>query len=583
MDIDELPRIKSLPPLLANQIAAGEVIENPASVIKELVENAIDASANHIEISLIQGGLEKMTVRDNGCGILADDLPLALTRHATSKLANPTDLFAINSMGFRGEALASIAAVSKLTITSRPKHQEQAWSLRWLDPHTDALCVPAAHPFGTSVTVAELFYNTPVRRKFLRSARTELLAIETIIKRLALAHPNIAFKLKHNDKLLLDLACCMNISQKEQRLTKLLSSTFLKQSHYIDITHHGLTLEGYFSSLNFHRNQHDWIFWSVNQRPVRDKLLLHAFKQVYANDLPPDRYPSCVLNISLDPKLIDVNIHPTKHEIRFRDSRLVHDFIVKALTEVLHATNTLAETSDLAFTDISDLKLEKDVDNLALIPQPNPVLLFNNEEILTAKPAITALKPTLTPSARIESSLATLRTSVKPTIILHQHYLWLFTNLVHVINLKKAVPWLLKKWMISKSNNESKSLLFPLRIHLIESPIIALEHWQALLSQFNIVATVIDAKLLLINQLPEVFRLLDLNQGLIHLFKASSLPDSENCLNQLCEYVDLSLFKQPQTADDLWNKLQAYSDLPRDILWEDKEQSIYQYLFNGQD
>lgn len=582
MNIANVPRIKYLPPLLANQIAAGEVIEHPASVIKELVENAIDAKANHIEISLIHGGLEKMTVRDNGCGIIADDLPLALTRHATSKLTQPKDLFAIRSMGFRGEALASIAAVSKLTITSRPQAQEQAWSLRWHNPNTEPECLPAAHPFGTSVAVAELFYNTPVRRKFLRSERTELLAIETSIKRLALAHPEIAFKLKHNDKLLLDLACCTNTSQKEQRIAKLLSSAFLKQAHYIDINHHGLIIKGYFSSLNFHRNQHDWIFWSVNQRPVRDKLLLHAFKQVYANHLPPDRYPSCVLNLSLDPQHIDVNIHPTKHEIRFRDSRLVHDFTVKALTEALHPTQHLPENIALEVTDISELQLEKELDNVSELRLPKHSSTSNNSD--TINPTIASvLNTTKIPSSLAEPTLSTLTATSKPTIILHQHYLWIFASLVNIIDLNKAVPWLLKKIMAKESNHDSKPLLFPIRIHLNAPPAIALEQWQMKLGELNLVTTVIDTDLLLINQLPETFRMLDLNQGLNHLFQASLLSDKENCLNILCKYVDSSVFRQPPAAYDLWKKLQAYPDLPRDILWEEKESSIYQYLFNDQD
>lgn len=573
-------RIKHLSPLLANQIAAGEVIEYPASVIKELVENAIDSGASNIDISLIHGGLEKMTVRDNGCGIVADDLPLALTRHATSKLTQPNDLFAIRSMGFRGEALASIAAVSKLTITSRPQQQEQAWSLRWYDPNTEPECLPAAHPFGTSVTVAELFYNTPVRRKFLRSARTELLAIETSIKRLALAHSDIAFKLKHNDKILLDLACCMNTSQKEQRLAKLLNSAFLKQSIHIHVSHHELTLEGYFSSFSFHRNQHDWIFWSVNQRPVRDKLLLHAFKQVYADYLPPDRYPTCVLNLSLDPHYIDVNVHPTKHEIRFRDSRLVHDFIVKALSEALHTTNTQSENTSLAFTDISDLKPEKDFDNDALIQQHKSQLTPSCANILTTNPVAAAPGIVKIPSSREEQILTARTATPKSTIILHQHYLWCFANLVSVIDLNKAVTWLLKR-VITESQHESKSLLFPLRIHLNESPAIALEHWQPLLLQLNMVTTVLDTKLLIINQLPETFKMLDLNQGLIDLFNTTFLPDSGDCLNKLCEHVDLAVFRSPQVAEDLWKKLQAYPDLPQDILWQEKEKSIYQY-FMGQ-
>lgn len=587
----DIPRIKCLPQLLANQIAAGEVIEHPASVVKELLENAIDAGATDIEVSLVQGGLEKIIIRDNGCGILADDLPLALTRHATSKLDKPTDLFAIKSMGFRGEALASIAAVAKLTLTSRPKTQDEAWSLRWLNPAEAPECLPAAHPFGTSVTVSELFYNTPVRRKFLRSERTELLAIETSIKRLALAHPHIRFSLKHNDKVLLQLASAQTQIQRAQRVSQLLSAAFLQQAIYIDIHHQGLHLEGWLSTHTFHRNQHDWIYWSVNQRPVRDKVLLHAFKQVYAYSLPPDRYPACILSLNLDPHLVDVNIHPTKHEVRFRESRLIHDFIVQALTAALapeEDTETTHEHTETTFSatipEYESIQAnEPTVNNIAPVYDAMVDTAFNaamNTPIAkTTHPSAT--RPTPKQIELQRQALQPLPRTPTERIVLHTHYVWLFHDTplnqnksVTVIDIPKAIAWL-----VANDTQHSKTLLFPIRVSLAELPVIALSDWQVKLSTLGIQTTLVSSKILLVNILPELLHVIDMQQALQHVFRAPTLLDNTECIDIFCQYVELAAFQSSTATVNLYNNLNRFKSLPRELMWQGEADRLYDKLF----
>ena len=570
----DIPRIKCLPPLLANQIAAGEVIERPASVVKELLENAIDSGATDIEVSLIQGGLEKITVRDNGCGILAEDLPLALTRHATSKLNEPKDLFHIRSMGFRGEALASIAAVAKLTLTSRPKTQEQAWSLRWLIPDEAPQCLPASHPFGTSVTVAELFYNTPVRRQFLRSERTELLTIEAAMKRLALAHTNISFKLKHHDKIILHATGAHTPAQRQQRLAKLLSTPFLSQAIYVDIHHQGLHLEGWLSAPSFHRNQHDWIYWAVNQRPVRDKLLLHAFKQVYAYHLPPDRYPACALNLTLAPEHVDVNIHPTKHEVRFRDSRLVHDFIVQALTEAITPTSAELSTENPASTP-------HPIDALTAFASPQTPLDISHAELkahMTSMAIDTAYTPAAGTSyspkiraANVSQQLAQQRpgpNDAMPAFVLHQQHVWIFDTHLYIIAIEKAFRWLMQHALSSTNPDTIKPLLFPTRIQLRDKPKLDLMQWQAFLESIQIHISLIHENIFLINAMPSHLHRIDIAAAMSALMAMPQLPDTDLAIGLLCQHIHFASFGAPQHAHALWQQCLETKSMPSDIMWQ---------------
>lgn len=332
-----MTRIHLLSPQLANQIAAGEVVERPASVVKELLENSLDSGADRIELDIEQGGVKLIRLRDNGCGIAREDLPLALSRHATSKIGALEDLEAVGSLGFRGEALASISSVSRLTLTSRPVDQESAWAVSAQGRDMRADVIPAAHPVGTTVEVRDLFFNTPARRKFLKTEKTEFRHLEEVVKRLALSRYQTGFTLRHNGKLVHQLRSTDTEAGREQRLVQLLGKAFVAESVALDVVAEasGLRLWGWMGLPTFSRAQPDQQYFFVNGRVIRDKVVTHAVRQAYQDVLYHGRHPAYVLYLELDPALVDVNVHPTKHEVRFRESRLVHDFIFRTLHRVI--------------------------------------------------------------------------------------------------------------------------------------------------------------------------------------------------------------------------------------------------------
>jgi DNA mismatch repair protein MutL len=326
--------IRILPSQLVDQIAAGEVVERPAAVVKELVENALDAGATRIDLEIEAGGTRLVRVTDNGCGIARDELGLALSRHATSKIASLDDLESLRTLGFRGEALPSIASVARLKLTSRLPSESHGWSIA-CDGGEIGAERPAPHAGGTCVEVRDLFYNTPARRKFLRTERTEFAHLDTVIKNLALARSDVEFSLKHNDRRWLHLPVAVGREQQEGRIAQLCGDEFLEHARYFEREIEGLHLSGWLAAPTFSRPQADLQFTFVNGRFVRDKLLRHAVRQGYADVLFQSRQPAYVLFVSLDPKRVDVNAHPAKLEIRFRDSRLVHDFVFRTVEAVL--------------------------------------------------------------------------------------------------------------------------------------------------------------------------------------------------------------------------------------------------------
>ncbi|MED5442011.1 MULTISPECIES: DNA mismatch repair endonuclease MutL [Thalassolituus] len=330
-----MSRIHLLSPRLANQIAAGEVVERPANIIKELVENSLDAGAQHIDVDAEQGGIKLLRVRDDGHGIGKDDLPLSLSRHATSKITTLDDLEAVGTMGFRGEALASISSVSRLTLTSREKGSDEAWQVKAEGRDMQAEVSPAAHPTGTTVEARDLFFNTPARRKFLRTEKTEFSHLEDTLKKLALSRYDVAFTLRHNNRVIHSLRPAARTIDREKRVATLLNPQFMDNAVHIETEGAGLTIEGWVGLPTFSRSQGDMQYFFVNGRAVRDKLVVHAIKQAYRDVLYHGRHPAFVLYLWLDPKLVDVNVHPTKHEVRFRDGRLVHDFIFRSLHRAL--------------------------------------------------------------------------------------------------------------------------------------------------------------------------------------------------------------------------------------------------------
>ncbi len=333
--MSEAARIQLLSPRLANQIAAGEVVERPASVIKELLENSLDSGATRIEVDVEQGGVKLLRVRDDGCGIPADDLPLALARHATSKIRDLEDLERVMSLGFRGEALASISSVSRLTLTSRTADAAEAWQVETEGRDMEARVQPAAHPVGTSVEVRDLFFNTPARRKFLRTEKTEFDHLQEVIKRLALARFDVAFHLRHNGKVILALHPANDPASRGRRVASVCGPAFLEQALPVEIERNGLHLWGWVGLPTFSRSQADLQYFYVNGRMVRDKLVAHAVRQAYRDVLFNGRHPTFVLFLDVDPAVVDVNVHPTKHEVRFRDNRMVHDFLYGTLHRAL--------------------------------------------------------------------------------------------------------------------------------------------------------------------------------------------------------------------------------------------------------
>jgi DNA mismatch repair protein MutL len=329
-----MPGIKILSPQLANQIAAGEVVERPASVLKELVENSLDAGATRIDIDVEQGGVKLIKIRDDGHGIPEHQLALALSRHATSKIDNLEDLEAVATLGFRGEALASIASVSRLTLTSN-SGDSSGWKAVSEGRDMAVELQPAAHPQGTSVEVRDLFFNTPARRKFLRTEATEYNRIDDSIKKLALSRMEVSFSLRHNQRAQLNLRPANSQAEQEKRVADICGPAFMKEALYVDNDRTGIRLWGWMGLPTFSRSQTDLQHFFVNGRAIRDKVVSHAVRQAYQDVLYHGRHPAFVLFLEIEPADVDVNVHPTKHEVRFRDSRSIHGFVYSTLNRAL--------------------------------------------------------------------------------------------------------------------------------------------------------------------------------------------------------------------------------------------------------
>jgi DNA mismatch repair protein MutL len=370
-------RIVQLSTAIANQIAAGEVIERPASVVKELLENSLDAGASAIDIETNYGGLNQIKISDNGFGIMAEDLSLAVAAHATSKITTLDDLYAIRSMGFRGEALASIASIAKLSISSKTKEQEHAMMLT--TQGAKQAISPCARSVGTTIEVCDLFFNAPVRKRFLKSERLEFQAIEGVVKRFALSAPHIAISLHHNSKHIFSLPSALNEQTRKVRMTKIFGSSFVEHAVFLDVDQGGMRLCGWVSGVGHQRSQNDrqWVY--INQRMVKDKLINHALKQAYDGLLHPGRFPSCLLYFTINTDEVDVNVHPTKHEVRFQQPRLVHDFFIAQLTKALK-------------TQVPDLTELPEQYNSLCEPQPQfkkaelRRVDFNSQAVRTASP-----------------------------------------------------------------------------------------------------------------------------------------------------------------------------------------------------
>ena len=377
-----MSQIKLLSPRLANQIAAGEVVERPASVIKELVENSMDAGATRIDVDIEAGGVKLMRVRDNGGGIEQDDMPLALSRHATSKIIELEDLENVGTLGFRGEALASISSVSRLTMVSNTEEKSAGWKAQSEGRDMEVEVSPSPHPKGTTAEVRDLFFNTPARRKFLRTEKTEFGHLEEVIKRQSLSRFDVGFYLHHNGKAIHALKPCSSQLERERRVASVCGPAFMQHALHIDTEAAGLRLWGWVALPTFSRSQSDLQHFFVNGRVIRDKLVSHAVRQAYRDVLFHGRHPAFVLYLELDPSMVDVNVHPTKHEVRFRDGRTVHDFLFRSLHRLLadirpedQLASTMMNTVQAPATGISGGEFQQQ-ETIALRPagvdRPSP-------------------------------------------------------------------------------------------------------------------------------------------------------------------------------------------------------------------
>lgn len=330
-----MARILKLSNHLANQIAAGEVVERPASVLKELLENSLDAGGNQIDIKIKRGGIGLIQVQDNGIGICKDDLELALSQHATSKIFTLEDLEQVNSFGFRGEALASISSVSRFELTSKIKEAEYGWTIRKEGRDFTPELIPAPHPIGTCIEVRDLFFNTPARLKFLKSEKTELGYLEELFKRIALSHFEVAFSFQEGLRNPKRFPVCKELESRARRIALLCGNQFIDNAITIEAESNGLKLTGWLGTSESLRAQADLQYFYVNGRIIKDKVVNHAIKQAYEAYCLPGKFPAYLLYLELDPKALDINVHPTKHEVRFREARIVHAFLSYSITDAL--------------------------------------------------------------------------------------------------------------------------------------------------------------------------------------------------------------------------------------------------------
>jgi len=353
-----------MPVQLVNQIAAGEVVERPASVVKELLENSLDAGATKISIDIEKGGTKLIRITDNGHGIHKDDLVLSLSPHATSKIHNIDDLEQVTSLGFRGEALPSIASVSQLQLTSCYKGGDETWQLSMNNSQASEL-VPAANKPGTTIEVRDLFFNIPARRKFLRTEKTEFSHLDDVVKRISLSRFDVDISLRHNQRVVKVLRAANNRLEQEKRVAEILGPAFIEQAVHMDFDYEGLRLWGWIAQPTFSRSQADMQYFYVNGRVVKDRLVTHAIRQAYSDVLFHGRHPAYVLFFECDPVMVDVNAHPGKHEVRFRQSRQIHDFLFRAIHKSL-AEVAVAETSSHDYQHFSNAAVtEPDSSNAA--------------------------------------------------------------------------------------------------------------------------------------------------------------------------------------------------------------------------
>ncbi|MCU7866109.1 MAG: DNA mismatch repair endonuclease MutL [Candidatus Thiodiazotropha sp. (ex Lucinoma borealis)] len=502
--------IRTLSPQLINQIAAGEVVERPASVVKELVENSLDAGARHIEIEIEQGGIKLIRVRDDGVGIAKHELAMALSRHATSKVSQFKDLESLQSMGFRGEALPSISSVSRLRLISHHQEAQEAWEITGDGTDTTFQAKPAAHPQGTSVEIRDLFFNTPARRKFLRTEKTEFNHINSLIQRLALVQFDVGFTLQHNRRPLFSLPPCDDQIERERRIVQLLGATFLDQALTVDEQAGDLLLSGWVARPSFSRSQADMQYFYVNRRMVRDKLVTHAVRQGYQDVLYHGRHPAYVLFLGMDPRKVDVNVHPTKHEVRFRDSRSVHDFIYRGLHHVLAETRpqAVSESVEPAGLSKESTTNQSEQQNGYRVPRQQGIDWRLAERPAAYRAGFVAQQPVDTPVEMPQSEqlppLGFALAQLHGIYILAQNQSGLVLVDMHAAH--ERITYERFKQTHSGSGIISQPLLVPVRVAVSSSEADLVEMFQSFLNQIGIEVSRLGHDTLAIRTIPALLQ-----------------------------------------------------------------------------
>ena len=552
-------RIHALPLHLANQIAAGEVIERPASVVKELIENSLDAGATHITIHIDGAGSKLIKITDNGHGIHPEDLPLALSRHATSKLSTSEQLSHIASLGFRGEALPSIASISQLSLHSKQADNEHAWQYQANNDATQ----PTTHPNGTTIEVRDLFFNVPARRRFLKGDKTEHHHILTTLNRLALSQFNVGFHGHFSNANDFRLPAATTAEQRQQRVAKICGKSFVENSLYLEQTYDDIQLHGWIASTQGHRPQTDVHYFFINGRVIRDRVINHAIRQAYAELIPEGRYPAFVLYLTMPLDRVDINVHPTKHEVRFRDARLIHGLINKAISEALNRPQNITANNNVT----------PPLQQTSLIPE-------TQKPQTDTIPTIAEAKPRYAPSSQLK---ATANPHFGTAIsLLAQRYLLTQKEDMHwLLDLQTAAQQLRQQQFqqaLESDTLSSRPILVPIKLKLSNEQLDTFRREQAALQKFGF-SYALTKQQLQITAIPSLFahchlpdlfdklasalpkqadpsELSQLLQQLLPLIPIQSLDQALQIfpqLNELPNATDWSRLLNIETLEDLFN------------------------------
>jgi len=512
-------RIKVLSSHVANQIAAGEVVERPLSVVKELIENSLDAGATVIDVEVEQGGIRLIRIKDNGHGIIKDDLALALQRHATSKITSSEDLHRLISLGFRGEALPSIASIARVEIRSAAEGEEHAWQVRCDGKDHIEEPQPVGHPQGTSVEVRDLFFNTPGRRKFLKAEKTEFTHIESLFKRIVLSRFDVAFSLSNNQRVVQKLPAAKSIEQKLKRVSLICGKGFVENSLQVDFSAGTMRLHGWIAQPTFSRSQPDMQFFYVNGRSIKDKVVTHAIRQAYQDVLFHGRHPVYALYLEIDPALVDVNVHPTKHEVRFRESRSIHDFIYRVLHDSIAKTLNATDGDNFRALANSNETIHRDSFNSSDAAYREASATYGNNAQqaipLKLQEQIRNYSSLYGNSVREEQAFESANNEVMPPLgyaIAQIQGVYILAENLHgliIVDMHAAherITYERLKSNFDENNVRSQPLLVPISVNVSETEVKLAEKHQPLFESLGFRVDAMGKDVLVIRQVPSILR-----------------------------------------------------------------------------